>query len=217
MAQIIRLKRSNTANGKPTTSDLATGELAINVNDGKVFLRKSGSDSGVDVIKEFVTLDHEGTLTGSININGAITASYFKGDGSALTNITVAQNATVKQTFTNSDTWSVEHNLSTPNAIVQVYDSNDFQMIPATLQIIDDDNVRATFPTAQSGYVVVARGGQIVSGSVDSENIAGLDQKITDGVNARGVFSGSSQITLTGDVTGTGAATVISTVDGETF
>lgn len=217
MAQIIRLKRSNTANGKPTTSDLATGELAINVNDGKVFLRKSGSDSGVDIIKEFVTLDHEGTLTGSFSTVGTISASAFQGDGSALTNISVSQNATVKQSFTNSDTWSVEHNLDTPNAIVQIYDSSDFQIIPSTLQIIDNDNIRATFSTNQSGYAVVARGGQIVSGSVDSDNIAGLDQKITDGVNARGVFSGSAQVTLTGDVTGTGAATVISQVDGEEF
>ena len=119
--------------------------------------------------------------------------------------------------FTNSLTWSVEHNLSTPNAIVQVYDDNDFQMIPGTLQIIDDDNIRATFPTAQSGYVVVARGGQIVSGSVDVENIAGFDARVLDEINEAGVFSGSAQITLTGDVTGTGNATVISTVDGETF
>ena len=36
-------------------------------------------------------------------------------------------------------------------------------------------------------------------------------------LNTAGVFSGSAQVTLTGDVTGTGAATVISTVDGETF
>jgi hypothetical protein len=36
-------------------------------------------------------------------------------------------------------------------------------------------------------------------------------------MNEAGVFSGSAQITLAGDVTGTGAATVISTVDGETF
>ena len=217
MAQIIKLKRSNTAGSKPSTSDLQIGELAINVNDGKVFLRKSGSDSGVDVIKEFVTLDHEGVLTGSISTVGIISASAFQGDGSALTNISVSQNATVKQTFTNADTWSVEHNLSTPNAIVQVYDANDFQMIPGTLQIIDDDNIRATFPTAQSGYVVVARGGQIVSGSVDVENIAGLSGQITANVNALGVFSGSAQVALSGDVTGTAAATVIGTVDGDTF
>ena len=215
MAQIIKLKRSLTAGSKPTTSNLAIGELAMNVTDGKLFLRKSGSAG--DNIKEVLTLDHDGTLSGSLNITGSITASAFKGDGSRLTGITVSQNATVKQSFTNADTWSVEHNLSTPNAIVQVYDANDFQMIPGTLQIIDDDNIRATFPTAQSGYVVVARGGQIVSGSVDVENIAGLSGVVTSNVNALGVFSGSAQVTLSGDVTGTAAATVIGTVDGDTF
>jgi hypothetical protein len=212
MAQIIKLKRSLTGGSKPSTSDLAIGELAMNVTDGKVFLRKSGS---ADTIQEFITNDFVGS--GSIEMSGSISASYFIGDGSGLTNITVAQNATVKQSFTNADTWSVEHNLSTPNAIVQVYDANDFQMIPSTLQIIDDDNVRATFESNQSGYVVVARGGQIVSGSVDVENIAGLSDQVTANVNALGVFSGSAQVTLTGDVTGNGAATVISQVDGEEF
>ena len=86
MAQIIKLKRSTTKCGKPTTSNLSVGELAINVNDGKVFLRKSGSAVG-DTIKEFVTLDHEGILTGSLNISGSVTVSYFVGDGSQLTNI----------------------------------------------------------------------------------------------------------------------------------
>ena len=90
-------------------------------------------------------------------------------------------------------------------------------MIPGTLQIIDDDNIRATFPTVQSGYVVVARGGQIVSGSVDVENIAGFGGQVTANVNALGVFSGSAQVTLSGDVTGTAAATVIGTVDGDIF
>ena len=215
MAQIIKLKRSLTAGSKPTTSNLGEGELAMNVTDGKLFLRKSGSAGENE--KEIVTLDHDGTISGSLNITGSITASAFKGDGSRLTNITVSQNATVKQSFTNADTWSVEHNLSTPNAIVQVYDANDFQMIPSTLQIIDDDNVRATFPTTQSGYVVVSRGGQIVSGSVDVENIAGLAGQITTELNNKAMFSGSAQITLSGDVTGTAAATVIGTVDGETF
>ena len=214
MAQIIKLKRSLAAGSKPATSDLSIGELAMNVTDGKVFLRKSGSAG--DNVKEIVTLDHSGTLSGSLNITGSITASAFKGDGSRLTGITVSQNATVKQTFTNADTWSVQHNLSTPNAIVQIYDSNNFQMIPSTLQIIDDDNVRATFPTIQSGYVVVARGGQIVSGSVDVENIAGLAGVVETEINKKALFSGSAQITLAGDVTGTAAATVIGTVDGET-
>ena len=75
MKQIIKLKRSTTASGKPTTSNLSVGELAINVNDGKVFLRKSGSVG--DTIKEFVTLGHEGILTGSLNISGSVTEGLF--------------------------------------------------------------------------------------------------------------------------------------------
>ena len=216
MAQIIKLKRSLTGSSKPTTSDLSIGEIAINVNDGKVFLRKSGSAVG-DNVKEFVTLDHEGILTGSLNISGSVTASYFSGDGSALTNITVAQTATVKRSFTGSVSWSVEHNLDTPNAIVQVYDGDNFQIIPETLKIVDNDNVLITFPEIQTGYVVVAKGGHIVSGSVSADNIDGLSAAVTETVDGLGVFSGSAQVTLGGDLSGTAANAVISQVDGETF
>ena len=76
MAQIIKLKRSLTAGSKPTTSNLGEGELAMNVTDGKLFLRKSGSAG--DNVKEIVTLDHAGTLSGSLNLTGSITASAFK-------------------------------------------------------------------------------------------------------------------------------------------
>ena len=213
MAQIVKLKRSLTGGSKPTTSNLSVGELAINVNDGRVFLRKSGSAVG-DNVKEFVTLDHEGTLTGSLNISGSVTASYFVGDGSQLTNISVSQTATVKETFTNSDTWSVEHNLDTANPIIQAYDSNNFQIIPATVQLIDNDNARLTFVGAESGYVVVAKGGHIVSGSVSADNISGFDSKVQTKLNAEGVFSSSAQITMGGDVSGTADAVVISNIDG---
>ena len=213
MAQIVKLKRSLTGGSKPTTSNLSVGELAINVNDGRVFLRKSGSAVG-DNVKEFVTLDHEGTLTGSLNISGSVTASYFVGDGSQLTNITVAQTATVKSEFTNSATWSVEHNLDTANPIIQAYDSNNFQIIPATVQLIDNDNARLTFVGAESGYVVVAKGGHIVSGSVSAESISGFDAKVQTKLNAEGVFSSSAQVTMGGDVSGTADAVVISNIDG---
>ena len=38
----------------------------MNVHDGKVFLRKSGSAGEGDTVKELVTLDHDGTLSGSL-------------------------------------------------------------------------------------------------------------------------------------------------------
>ena len=213
MAQIIKLKRSLTGGSKPTTANLEVGEIALNVYDGRVFLRKSGSLVG-DSVKEIVTLDHEGTLTGSLNISGSITATSFIGDGSQLTNLTIAQTATVKSSFTNSATWSVEHNLDTQNPIIQTYDSSNFQIIPLSIELVNTNTARIIFTGPQSGYAVVAQGGHIVSGSVDADNISGFDTRVKTKLNTEGVFSGSSQITLSGDVTGTANATVISSIDG---
>ena len=205
MAQIIKLKRSLVEGSKPTTSDLSAGELAINVYDGKVFLRKSGS---VDEVQEVITNDY----SGSINVDGAITASFFKGDGSKLTNITVDQAATIKSSFTDSSTWVVTHNLDTDTPLVQVYDSNDYQIIPQTLRITDSNTVTITFPTAESGHVVVGKGGHVVSGSIAAENIDGFDNLVKTRLDAEAVVSGSTQ--FLGDVTGTPFATVIASVDG---
>jgi hypothetical protein len=209
MAQIIKFKRSTTSGAVPSTGSLEYGEIAMNVNDGKVFFKK-----GNDTIQELVATNTSNPITGSINLTGAITASGFVGDGSRLTGISVSQNATVQRSFANSSTWVVNHNLDTPNAIAQVYDSNGYQIIPSTLRHTDDNTITITFATQESGYVVVAKGGHIVSGSVDSNNISGLSTAITNQVNVLGVFSGSAQITLNGDVTGTANATTITQIDG---
>jgi hypothetical protein len=209
MAQIIKFKRSTTSGAVPGTGSLEYGEVAMNVTDGKVFFKK-----GNDTIQELVATNTDTPITGSININGAITASYFVGDGSRLENITVSQNATVQRSFTNSSTWVVNHNLDTPNAIAQVYDTDGYQIIPASLRHTNDNTITITLSSAQSGYVVVAKGGHIVSGSVDANNVSGLSDSITNQVNVLGLFSGSGQITLSGDVTGTAAATTITQIDG---
>lgn len=49
MANTIKLRRSAVANAVPTTSQLQLGELAINTNDGKLFLKK---DDGTPAIVE---------------------------------------------------------------------------------------------------------------------------------------------------------------------
>lgn len=206
MAQIIRLKRSTTAGSAPTTSDLSIGELAINVHDGKVFLRRSGS---VDDIRTVLTNEY----TGSVNITGSVTATEFIGDGSGLTNLTIEQTSTVQQSFEGT-TWNVNHNLDTDSPIVAVYDENSFQIIPQGVRIVDADNVQITFPTSATGYAVVAKGGHIVSGSIDADNISGFDAKVKTKLNLDGIFSGSGQVTLQGDVTGTAASSSIAGLDG---
>jgi hypothetical protein len=209
MAQIIKLKRSTIPGSVPSTNDLSIAELAINVSDGKVFLRKSGSAVG-DSVQELVSNNYEG----DVDISGSVTASFFVGNGSQLTNITVSQTATVKSSFTAQSTWVVEHNLDTDNAIVQVYDNDNFQIIPSSVRITDSNTVTVGFDSAQSGYVVVAKGGHIVSGSVDANNISGFDLAVKTKLNAEGVFSGSAQVTLGGDLSGTADNAVISQIDG---
>ena len=211
MAQIIRLKRSTSSGTKPAANDLQTGEIAINVYDGKAFTRKSGS---VDEVVEFVTTNTETAVAGNLNLSGSVTASYFVGDGSRLENITVAQAATIQRSFTNQSTWVINHNFDTTNAIAQVFDAQGYQVIPQTLRHTNNNTITITFGTPESGYVVVAKGGHVVSGSIDANNIEGLTGAITDQVNAIGAYSSSAQISLSGDVTGTAAGTIISQIDG---
>ena len=206
MAQIIKLKRSLVPGSKPTTSDLTGGELAINVYDGKVFLRKSGS---VDVVQELVTNEY----TGSIYVDGTVSASVFVGDGSQLTGISIGSLSTVKQEFEGS-TWVVDHNLNTEAPIVQAYDQDDYQIIPQSIRINDFNRVTITFPTSVSGSAVVANGGNLVSGSVPASNVGGFDERVKTKLNFEGVFSGSNQISMSGDVTGVASATVIASIDG---
>ena len=99
---------------------------------------------------------------------GEVTASRFKGDGSGLTNIDVSQNATVAATFTNQTSVATSHNFGTKNVLVQVYNSDDEQIIPATITSTNANTTTITFDTSTSGTIVIAKGGHIVSGSVNT-------------------------------------------------
>ena len=65
-------------------------------------------------------LDNQHTDFGT----GAITASGYSGDGSGLSNLTVTQNATIDDSFTNVTSYAVTHNFNSRNVIVQVYDTD---------------------------------------------------------------------------------------------
>jgi hypothetical protein len=111
--------------------------------------------------------------TGSAEISGSLEVidGIITGDGSGLTNLTFDQAATVVSTFNSVTTASATHNFGTKNIIAFVYDNNDNQILPAELTTTDTNTVTATFDTATSGRLVVARGGHIVSGSIEYSNI----------------------------------------------
>ncbi len=111
----------------------------------------------------------------NLNVDSAVTASFFKGDGSALTNITstVVETATVTDSFTSQTSVVVNHNFGTRNILVSVYDNIFNQIIPASVVLTDTDNVTIGFDNPTSGTVVVAKGGHVVSGS--SNNTSNLE------------------------------------------
>jgi hypothetical protein len=125
----------------------------------------------------------------SINLGtGAITASYFVGDGSGITNVVteIGEVATITSSFDNQSTIAVTHNFNTKNVLVSVYGTNDSQIIPASVTLTNNNTATIVLSSAGSGYVVVAKGGHIVSGSTDWSNINN---------KPNGFITGSSQIT----------------------
>ena len=117
----------------------------------------------------------------SLNVNNAITAASFTGDGSGLTNISaeVSEQATVVDTFTSVSSTTITHNFDTKNVIVSVYDSGDQQIIPSTITTTDVNTVDITFDVPTTGRAVVAKGGHLVSGSIElftyRSSISGAD------------------------------------------
>ena len=361
MAQTVKLKRTSVSGKVPSTSNLQLGELAVNTYDGRVFLEK---DSGTPSIQEFLTTNTEHPITGSVTLNGDISATNitlsgnltvegttttidstnlnigdniielnyggtattsgiitkdatggsttsgsllwdatndywklgklgsesevitisnlitnlpsgtvsgssqititesqisdldhytdtdvktkldtelvlsgsnlegmtvsgsfsgsFQGDGTNLTGLTVDQVATVSDTFTNVSSKVVTHNFATKNVIVTVYDENDGYFIPNSIVTTNDNQVTVTFASTESGRVVVAKGGHVVSGSandanqlngeagsyyLDYDNFTNIPSGIVSSsaqisnygvfaeLNGDGLISGSSQIT----------------------
>ncbi len=166
MAQVVKLKRTAVEGKVPSTSNLELGELAINTYDGRIFFEK---DNGASSIEQIVTTNSQ--TTGSINIIGSVTASYFVGDGSQLTNLPaadVSQVATVTSSFDNQSSISVTHNFNTKNVIISVYENNDTQIIPSSVTLTNNNTATIVLSANHSGYIVVAKGGHIVSGSATS-------------------------------------------------
>ena len=90
MSTVIKLKKSETALSKPTTSNLVAGEVAINALDQRLFVRDSNNN--IVIVGEAGGLRHESsTVTHVVTVatkdsthryNGSGSGSGYKIDGS---------------------------------------------------------------------------------------------------------------------------------------
>jgi len=210
MAQVVKLKRTAVEGKIPTTATLELGELAINTYDGRIYFEK---DNGIPTVQQIITTDS--VSSGSIQLTGIISASYFLGngselsfggtnlvsssaqltsslderylntigelfsgsftgeysgsfigDGSQLTNlpaVEVSQVTTVTSSFDNLETIAVNHNFNSKNIIVSVYGTDDSQIIPKSVKLTDNNTTTVKLSSPHSGYIVVAKGGHIIS------------------------------------------------------
>lgn len=134
---------------------------------------------------------------------GDITATQFIGDGSQLTNIDIAQAATVISDFTNETSVTVSHNFGTKNIMVTVYDDNDYQILPAEVHANTDNTVVVTFSSVTTGTTIVGKGGHVVSGSIPFDNLLNIPTLVSSSIQIKdglpsGVISSSAQVQAIG-------------------
>ena len=217
-------------NGDVTSSNLlVTGDANINGNltlGGTIYIGDNPSDSVIISAEFSGSLIPDGneyydlgasnkkwnniyvkrvnaTTVVAESLSGSFSGSYV-GDGSGLVNLPnadVSQVATVTASFDNQSSISVTHNFDSKNVIISVYDTTDAQLIPQSVVLTNNNTATITLSSTQSGYIVVAKGGHIVSGSAeDANNLNGqggsyyLDYTNFTNIPI-GIVSGSTQIT----------------------
>jgi hypothetical protein len=96
MAIVLKPKKSETASSVPTTSDLAVGEICMNVADQKVYTRKS--DNSIVIVASHGLTDLDGSVTTSKLADGAVTTIKLAAD--AVDGTKLADNACNSEHYT---------------------------------------------------------------------------------------------------------------------
>ena len=81
-------------------------------------------------------------------------------DGSAFVAVGTGSGGVDKfvESFTAQTTVTVTHNLGDVNPLVQVYDSNNEQITPNVIDVIDGNNVQVDFSSSTTGFITVHGG-----------------------------------------------------------
>ena len=79
--------------------------------------------------------------------------------------------AGLSQYFDSNTVWTLAHNMGADYPIVNVWDASRNIIFPNKIESLDSNTVRVTFNSPVSGYLNVAKGGHIISGSVGAGNV----------------------------------------------
>ena len=166
MASEIKLKRSAVAGKAPATSDLELGELAMNTNDGKLFMKK---DDGTESIVEITGGTEDYSSTQGYRNHSALIEFGSLNAGSELRIIS-------------ADLQDIQY--STIAFQVDILDNNSNHGGPESLS----KNTKSTY------YVYLVRTAALALGDPDEAYISGPEGG--DLVRARKISAGSYEVTL---------------------
>jgi len=97
MANVIKLKRSETSSSIPGTSDLVVGEVCMNVADQKIYTKKS--DNSIVIVGSHGLTDLDGSVTTAKLADGAVTTVKLAAD--AVDGTKLADDACNSEHYTN--------------------------------------------------------------------------------------------------------------------
>lgn len=138
MADKILIKRNFTSGAVPTTASLDLGELAINVADGKLFLRRSGSVG--DSISTF-TSTFNSITTGSIEASVNVGSNLFL-IKSASTNFV---------TVNNTGAVTLQNDSSTPLSINNTTNRSVFYVSQSGMMVLATSSINLTTAAPNGG------------------------------------------------------------------
>ena len=150
-----------------------------------IFLSNSIATAGTSFV---------GLTTASANLN---TINFSKSNGTTFS-ITVdtgsgaLNSANFTASFNNQSTWTINHNLDYKYVLVQIFDSNDNQIIPEEITLVNSNTASVTFGSDVTGTAVVSVGGSTLNTALP----AGSNTQIQ--YNNGGAFGASSNLTFDG-------------------
>lgn len=147
MANIIRPKRSNTASNVPTTANLSSGEIAVNMADQKIYINNGTSIVQVGAGKITALQD--------VTITSPTSSQVLSWNGTAWVNATPASGSIVTKMIYDNFTSTAAQTSFTTSA---TYTSGKIEVYCNGVKMVNGTDVTVTSGTAVVFAVALAVG-----------------------------------------------------------
>ena len=198
MAIVLKPKKSETASAVPTTSDLAVGEICVNVADRKIYTRKS--NNSIVVIGSHIETDVGGTsvggdVTGTVsNIqigSNTITATELADNSVGIAELNVADGSNLQVLTTNGSgtlSWTSKTDATVGANTIGITELNVSDG-SAGQYLTTNGNGTLSFATDSTNVTGTSVGGDL-SGTVGNAQIVAnavgvTELNISDGTNGQ--------------------------------